>query len=179
MSATNKLRRREIEEGNAVFTAEEIEGFEKGFQRGRGCWEWNGTQRKGYGIVVIGGMRMSAHRVAWSIYTGRPCLGLLVCHKCDNHSCVNPEHLFAGTQKENMQDCVRKGRHLRGEQKSTRTRATIDKMHRMAARGLSHCKISARLGIPRRTVSSIISGTTWAHAHPSAQPTEKPETLTL
>ena len=74
-----------------------------------GCWEWDGTVRTGYGRFYVNGKMQSAHRVSWEIHNG-PINGFLVLHKCDNTSCVNPEHLFLGTQKDNVRDMWEKQR---------------------------------------------------------------------
>ena len=81
------------------------------------CWEWQGhLTPKGYGQIYTGtyidGRRCikGAHRVAWELQRGDIPAGMQVCHICDNPSCVNPAHLFLGTQKDNMQDMSCKGR---------------------------------------------------------------------
>lgn len=78
-----------------------------------GCWLWIGVlDRGGYGRIPIKKYKVrSAHRVAWELFNGLIPNGLFVLHKCDTRSCVNPEHLFLGTQTDNMVDCAKKGRN--------------------------------------------------------------------
>ena len=76
------------------------------------CWEWTGERNeRGYGRMKIDGKNKKAHRLSYEHFTGRQLGKLLCCHTCDNPGCVNPHHLWSGTQKDNIQDCVRKGRH--------------------------------------------------------------------
>ena len=76
------------------------------------CWLWTASVRgnSGYGAFRINGKIKNAHRVAYNLFIGKIPVGLDTCHKCDNRLCVNPEHLFLGNRKDNMQDASRKGR---------------------------------------------------------------------
>lgn len=76
-----------------------------------GCWLWGGhTNEDGYGKLSVEGKLKSAHRVSFEAFNGKITKGLLVCHKCDTPQCVNPDHLFLGTQLDNMRDMSIKGR---------------------------------------------------------------------
>ena len=76
-----------------------------------GCWGWKGSIiRNNYGTVKYENKNLFSHRVSWIIYKGEIPKGMLVCHSCDNPICTNPEHLFLGTYKDNMQDMIKKGR---------------------------------------------------------------------
>jgi len=78
------------------------------------CWLWVGrVTRKGYGISPMGIKERAAHRVSWILHKG-PIGGFHVLHKCDNPSCVNPNHLFLGTHSDNMRDKCEKGRQPKG-----------------------------------------------------------------
>ena len=75
------------------------------------CWLWIGaTKLSGYGNFSFRGRTIGAHVAAYSIFRGNVPQGAVVCHRCDNPSCVNPDHLFIGSQSENMNDMRRKGR---------------------------------------------------------------------
>lgn len=75
-----------------------------------GCWYWTGERLKiGYGRTYNDGSHEMAHRASYRLYKGDPA-GKLVCHRCDNTLCVNPDHLFLGTHRDNTQDMLRKGR---------------------------------------------------------------------
>ncbi len=77
-----------------------------------GCWEWLGCKwRTGYGYIRKAGKHIAAHRYMYTLYNGPIPKGLCILHMCDNPSCVNPEHLFLGTQQDNMRDMVAKGRN--------------------------------------------------------------------
>ena len=80
---------------------------------GTGCWEWTGARaRFGHGLVHVGpgGKLAQTHRVAWELMVGPVPEGMGVLHRCDNPPCVRPDHLFLGTQQDNVRDMWAKGR---------------------------------------------------------------------
>jgi hypothetical protein len=91
--------------------------FSKVKKHPNGCWVWSGATAAGYG--KIGRKRpmspISVHRMSYMIHFGKIKDGLFVLHKCDNKLCVNPDHLFLGTQKDNIRDMRNKNRGTKGE----------------------------------------------------------------
>ena len=124
-----------------------------------GCWEWQGAlSRLGYGHFKYQGKTAIAHRIAWQLVCGEIPNGLCVLHACDNPKCVNPNHLFLGTMKDNTQDMMNKQRHA---YKITGGDAAIIRC-RYAEGGITHREIAEEYGLARAHVSAIIKGLHWA-----------------
>lgn len=78
------------------------------------CWPWSGNKAwGGYGkFIYLDGPATTAHRASWEVYNKKKApKGMVICHRCDNPPCVNPDHLFLGTHKDNAMDMVAKQRH--------------------------------------------------------------------
>ena len=75
-----------------------------------GCWLWDGSSNGRYGQINVGGRPVLAHRASYEAFKSRPDDDALVCHRCDTPYCVNPDHLFLGTVRENAIDMASKGR---------------------------------------------------------------------
>jgi hypothetical protein len=132
------------------------------------CWEWNAAKNhSGYGAFnTCRNNRVKvAHRVAWELSHGPIPEGLCVCHRCDNPSCVNPNHLFLGTKADNNADKVSKGRSNFGE-RNGRSRLLEAQASRILARrreGVPSKQVAAEFGVCRETVDNIASGRNWQH----------------
>ena len=136
------------------------------------CWLWLGTLGRGqYGKFKIGAQSYRASRLSLGARLGRDLgKGEFACHHCDNPPCVNPSHLFAGSQLENMADAVKKGRTYRWNGRRAGTdnpRAKLTEYDVLEIRRLcgveSARSISKRFGICVRTISDIRTRRTWSN----------------
>lgn len=128
------------------------------------CWEWIGAKlRGGYGNINIDGHTFQAHRVSYFIYNGEIPDGMIVCHSCDNPSCVNPKHLFLGTHKINTQDKISKGRCPIGESISKLKECEVLEIRRYAALHIPRRLIAKMFGIGPTNVTNIVNRKIWKH----------------
>lgn len=135
-----------------------------------GCCEWTATTVKGYGRFrarSLGSSPLVASRLAYTLFVKPLHKGEFVCHHCDNPSCVNVEHLFAGSQKDNMQDCRRKGR-VRNSVKlgesnpaSVLTKAQVKEIRSIPKHYGMCSKLGRIYGVTHRTISLILNRKTW------------------
>jgi hypothetical protein len=122
------------------------------------CWEWIAYKtRHGYGRFNFNGIINLAHRIAWELIHGSIPVGMNVCHDCDNPGCVNPEHLFLGTQLDNMQDCVRKGRFCC----KLKVEDVVQIRRKYAAGNISQRKLAAQYNISHQHVLVIVKRMIW------------------
>lgn len=131
-----------------------------------GCILWFGTTAgRGYGYVSIGGDHFYTHHLAWRVVNGDIPEGKVVRHDCDTPPCINPDHLRLGTVLENVQDKIRRGRHIYGE-KSPLAKLTADlvqEAREARQAGETFSSIASRMGVGRQTAEKAIKGQTWKH----------------
>lgn len=138
------------------------------------CWRWTDhIKASGYGeFRPDSKSRVQAHRFSYELFKGSIPDGLVIMHVCDTRSCTNPSHLIAGTQKDNIQDMIRKGRDnfipplpVRGEQSPSAklTETKVSKIKEFIQLGMSDCEIARRYSVGRETIRCIRKGLTWKH----------------
>jgi HNH endonuclease len=131
-----------------------------------GCLNWTASHRNGYGVFGEYKKVHDAHRLAWKLTHGDMQPGMYVCHRCDNRSCCNVEHLFLGTPMDNMRDKMAKGRQLRGEQNSLSTLTAQDIVTIRALcdwSGFKQMDVAAEYGVSRSLVCGIVNRKRWSH----------------
>ncbi len=134
-----------------------------------GCWLWIG-QRSGrrYGAHCIAGRTVKAHRFSWELHYGPIPSGAYVCHKCDTPLCVNPRHLFVGTQADNMRDMAAKGRAASRPGQNNPIAVPVSIARAIAADRETPARDLARdHGVSAAVVYRIRNGTHWSARSPS------------
>jgi hypothetical protein len=128
-----------------------------------GCWERRAARSGvGYSQVRANGKQWLAHRFAWTHFNGPIPDGMFVCHRCDNRICVRPDHLFLGTNADNMRDKVEKGRVTKGEEIGV-AKLTESAVREIRASTESQKVLAERFGIHKSNVSRVRTRTTWEH----------------
>ena len=137
---------------------------------GTGCWNWTASKQcRGYGQFSFGGTMRLAHRVSFEIHRGPIPDDLNVLHDCDNRACVNPGHLFLGTQAENIADMVAKGREARGSGNGNTKLTEADVRSIRDEKDISELDIAKRYGASRSQIRRIRRGEHWAHLKETAE----------
>lgn len=132
------------------------------------CWNWfSHKNNRGYGVFSLNNKNILAHRMSYILYIGKIPKDLNVLHKCDNRKCVNPSHLFSGTQQDNMDDMSNKGHRisigLRGGNSSSAklTNNDVKCIRKMLNKGILQKIIANKFGVCERTIGRIKLGQTW------------------
>lgn len=134
--------------------------WEKVIKTHNGCWEWQGAKgnKTAHGRFKVNGSLVGAHRYSYELAHGEIPDGAYICHKCDNPACVNPDHLYAGTPRDNVLDMLRRDR-------STNVLLTKNKVkeirQRYANGGITQKKLASVYNVSEHTISSVVNRITW------------------
>ena len=148
------------------------------------CWLWTGSKRnKGYGAFVWSYRDMviqgRAHRFSWELVNGKIPKGLCCLHKCDNPSCVRPDHLWIGTKKDNNADMVAKNRHVPGgthcgsfgkwkrgacHHNAKLTHEIVYEIRKDHSTGMGYIRLGKKYGISMTCARKVVKNITWSKA---------------
>lgn len=136
------------------------------------CWLWTGAQqRKGYGRVAFLGRIWGAHRLAWFLSFGDIPDRKQVCHRCDNPPCCNPDHLFLGSNSDNVQDMLQKGRFVVGR----RPMGSMNRASKLREADIAAIRANGELtfaearnvarqyGVTPQNIMNIVKRRSWRH----------------
>lgn len=137
-------------------------------KRSTGCWEWTGGRRGGYGIFRLRGSTVSSHRLSYFLANGP--FKHLVLHRCDNPPCVNPDHLFIGTHRDNTDDAFQKGRRERAKPRRPKEYRKATKISSRQIEEIQHAlsdrpywgqvnDLAKKYGVSHSRISQIKAGT--------------------
>ena len=131
--------------------------YEKNVIMKEGCWDWKGALNyKGYAVLAHG---IKAYRLSWEIHNEPIPEGMHVLHKRDNRKCTNPDHLFLGTNADNLADMQKKGRRA-----SKLKEAQVKQIKILLKENdFSYTKIAQKFGVGRKCISAIHQEKTWKH----------------
>jgi hypothetical protein len=156
----------------AIITPAKLEQFWSRVTKGGkdDCWEWCGAigKTRGYGMFQFGGSPVAAHRASWMIHKGVIPADIYVLHRCDNPPCVNPNHLFLGTNQDNYDDRDAKGRVAHGE-RAAKAKLTESQVLAIRKSDESDAALGRVYGVHASTIRCARSGFKWARL-PGARP---------
>lgn len=164
---------RDYSDGHPIITHAAEKLLASVTKREGGCWLYHGPSRSGgYGDVSIcrgdsGTFKWLAHRLSYEHFKGPIPEGMLVCHKCDNRGCVNPDHLFLGDHAANSSDMAAKGRSLHGERANNvkLTHKDVLAIYRMRDSGLTYREIGEKFGVTYGCIHMICAGRNWQRSY--------------
>ncbi len=140
------------------------ERFESRVNKSGDCWIWTGAKTwTGYGVLGVKGRKamVLAHRLSWMLHRGETIGRNYVLHRCDNPKCVNPDHLFLGTARDNRLDCLAKGRSRLGGCITPKLSAAD--VCRIKESPESSSALARYFGVNRETIRKVLRGDTWKY----------------
>jgi hypothetical protein len=144
-----------------------VDRFWSKVEKTDGCWNWTSClNKKGYGNFSVNSRMRRAHRVSYEMHCEPIPPGMLVLHHCDNPRCIRPDHLFLGTNADNMADKVAKGREAHvGVQGVSHPRAKLTEAQVLAIRSMRgpETRIAEKFGISVRSINDIRNRISWRH----------------
>lgn len=166
-----RKKKGQILDEKSVYQLTDFEKLQKKFiVADNGCWEWKFPRKDNNraNTFFYKGKPQIAYRASWQISNGDIPKGMCVLHRCDNGLCVNPDHLFLGTNMDNRNDMLSKGREkvLRGESLKHAI-LTEKQVSDIKSSPLNGNRLSKIYGVHRRTIYDILDGKTWNHVLPS------------
>jgi hypothetical protein len=166
---TRKVIANDIPPFNGLTQLRFLRSAETGGLAEDSCWIWQGNVNgNGYGRFPLGNTLILAHRLSYEMFVGPISAGMNICHSCDVRLCVNPMHLWEGTQSENLKDAFKKGRmHLptrRGEQnaRAKLTESEVRSIRHMARKGITKAHLARVFSVSQSNVGDIVSRRTWS-----------------
>jgi len=136
------------------------------FKKGKkdDCWNWLAhLDKDGYGILPANGPAIRAHRYSFEHYNNTIPVGMNICHKCDNPSCVNPHHLFLGTGKDNVHDMLNKRRDAIVGSKNNKAKLSEIDILKIRKSNKSTQKLMIEYGVSKSTINRVKAKKTWRH----------------
>lgn len=135
------------------------------------CLEWQGaTDSCGYGHIIVNGKQLLTHRLSYRVHKQEIVDGMQINHKCHNECCINPDHLYMGTQKENVNDAVQAGNYVSnfgvGEDhiySELCEQDVIEMREKYETGDYTHKELAEEYGVNINTAGEAIRGDTWAH----------------
>ena len=136
-----------------------------------GCWEWTGNKNQNnYGVMGVSSIdglkQYKAHRLMYKIKNGDISNNFLVCHKCDNPSCCNPDHLFLGTYLDNINDRILKGRTVKGENQGSsklRSEQINEIRNKYIPKKYTLKRLAKEYGVHHSTIYNVVKRVKWKH----------------
>lgn len=163
-----------------------VDAYEAQVVKSGGCWGWAGSvSSAGYALIFFEGKVLWGHRFSYENFIEPIMSGFQVCHICDNPICTKPTHLFQGSQKDNVRDCIKKGRFKRAPDESKRrgegatfsklTNVQVIEIKKMIKNGVGNTEISKLFDVTHGNISCIRLDRTWKHINIRAIENEQSE----